>query len=407
MSILWCVEDASTLVSCRTTDGGECALARYRLSEREGSWSLQMMASTQSRQGHAVALQTTLDRSLGGAVTFLVSRRPSSSCLEVHSLSPAPGLSLVPRGTLDGGPDGETDAVLISGPTVVRGEVERVCVALPESGREGFIQREIPLSGFTSGAGHSVERVWAFGCLDDSLLLLIRFSSPAHQGAESTTQWCCLSVRAEGGELEVTSLPSPCHVPRDYGVIATCVSVCHLWRVGREGEVWSELHFVVGTTYRQVVVLRGGIPLHCIAMETTPTELHILQVRVCVCVRVYVCVCVCGGNDIVSQESGEEMVVAVKTADDRVTAYRVVSCDAEPREVGRWGGVAYILVGDFANHSRDQLLLLWTGESEFRVFSHFSTVTLSLSPPAEGREVCEFEVTDFSGFTAASEVSCC
>ena len=52
-----------------------------------------------------------------------------------------------------------------------------------------------------------------------------------------------------------------------------CTAVHRRWCVGREGDVTSDLEVLVGTQYMQVVLLRGGIPLHCIATDTTPSEL--------------------------------------------------------------------------------------------------------------------------------------
>ena len=57
--------------------------------------------------------------------------------------------------------------------------------------------------------------------------------------------------------------------------------------------------------------------------------------------------------------SGDEVVVAVKSVDGRVKAYRVPSCgEREVREEGRWEGVSQTAVGDFASLNRQQLLLL-------------------------------------------------
>ena len=57
------------------------------------------------------------------------------------------------------------------------------------------------------------------------------------------------------------------------------------------------------------------------------------------------------GNDI--------MAFAVRTAGERLTAYQVPP-EGEPRETGWWEGVAHVLVGNFADLTRDQLLLLFS-----------------------------------------------
>lgn len=58
------------------------------------------------------------------------------------------------------------------------------------------------------------------------------------------------------------------------------------------------------------------------------------------------------------------MAFAVRTADKGLRAYRVPG-EGEPEEVGRWGGVDQVLVGDFTDLSRDQLLVLFS-ESEWQ-----------------------------------------
>lgn len=56
---------------------------------------------------------------------------------------------------------------------------------------------------------------------------------------------------------------------------------------------------------------------------------------------------------------GEEAVVVVMSGDGQVKAYRLTSSGmTAPKEEGSWVGVAEVLVGDFANLNREQLLLL-------------------------------------------------
>lgn len=52
------------------------------------------------------------------------------------------------------------------------------------------------------------------------------------------------------------------------------------------------------------------------------------------------------------------MAFAVRTADKGLSVYRVPA-DGGPEEVGKWRGVSHVLVGDFANLSRDQLLIVF------------------------------------------------
>lgn len=67
------------------------------------------------------------------------------------------------------------------------------------------------------------------------------------------------------------------------------------------------------------------------------------------------------------------MAFAVRTADKGLRAYRVPG-EGEPEEVGRWGGVDCVLVGDFADLFRDQLLVLFS-ESEWVIEASLGGVT--------------------------------
>ena len=284
MSFFCCAESGGGLVSCSTTDGGGNSTLRHRLCEREGAWSFQTTTCpSASLSGRTVALQTALDKSRGIVVPFLVSRGASSDVLEVHSLSPSPSDTLVSHGTLNTDSGGlENNLTVLDGPTLVWGQEEKVCVALPDvdTGVGDFTKRDIVLGGFIGRSGLTVERLWAFHCHDDSLLLLVRCSNSSDCVAEPVTQWCCLSVDVVGkrGELDVRLVPPHHCVPADYGCVAVCVAVCQFWGVGGEGGMWSETCVLIGTSYRQLVLLRGGIPVHCVAMEATPMHLRVLLV---------------------------------------------------------------------------------------------------------------------------------
>ena len=296
---LWCVDDAGSVFSCSESCSGGGSLARHQLTEREGgSWSFQSTASPSlSLKGPPVALETALDRSRGVTAPFLVSRGPRDSSLEIRSLSPGPTAALVGHVTLEGGADRARGLSVVAGPAVVWGVRDKVCVALFEedgSGTTVFTRREILLNKFISCPAPSLEGVWFSESPDGLLLLFVRYSSPTHQGAEPEAECCCLSVEIErGGRLNVRQLPSRQLLPREYGSLAVCVAVGYHWRVGPDGEVWSDPCVVVATSYRQVVVLRGGIPVHCISVKIEPIDLNILQVRHIPCDFVRVCICVC------------------------------------------------------------------------------------------------------------------
>lgn len=287
MPVLRCVDSEGMVVSYSSETNGEGSLIRYRLSERKDSWSFERdSASTLPHSSsRGVALRTVLDRSLGFPSTFIISLSSvSDHSLVVHSLSPGKTDDVIYKGQCEIEEKCKmTDIAILNGPILVWGGKESIWLALPQTGSIYFTKREVNLKRFITTSDNtidSIEKFWAFDFLNDSVLLLVRISSSAHhQRAEPKSHWLCLSVKIEEeDELTVQLLQSRHHLPSDYGRLATCVAVLHQWRIERDGDMFSEPLIVIGTSYQQVVVLRGGVPIHCICLDFTPSQLHILQV---------------------------------------------------------------------------------------------------------------------------------
>ena len=115
--------------------------------------------------------------------------------------------------------------------------------------------------------------------------------------------WLCLSISVGGGggtespsKIKVRSLPCDKLVPADYGFIATTILMQKVYSpeftpsssssssssssvgLGGFGDLVSKQFFVVGTSYRQTVILRDGYPLHCIAMDFAPLHMCVWEV---------------------------------------------------------------------------------------------------------------------------------
>ena len=284
---LRCVAHPGTVLTCRA--GGR-AVTLHTLHEKDGSWQFQSIPGPPLNcESHVIACQTALDSSLGITVPFLATCRPDNgSEVAIYSLRDlsTDKSHLTCRGTLHV-PDYSASLIILNGPTVVWSQQNTVFIArqnmksMSLTSRSCFTQQEILLNQFTNCVS-SIEQMWSFDSSDDTVLLFIRQSATSTEERGAEPHWNCLSLWRDGdhgaGELSARLLPSQYYVPSDYGCIATCMTVHRRWCVGREGDVTSDLEVLVGTQYMQVVLLRGGIPLHCIATDTTPSELTLLKV---------------------------------------------------------------------------------------------------------------------------------
>lgn len=284
-----CTSWRGSLVS---SSGDNTSLVVHTLRQRENVWLFQsspgppLAAAGSKRQ--VIACRTVLDVSQGVRVPCIATREFNySSEVEILAFSGLQDCSLL---TSCGGVHvlaADHELHLLNGPAVVWGERDAVYLGLRgvESSKSTFIQHEIMLSKFTSHtASHVVDKLWSFDCPDNTVMLFVRLMlSRSSQHEEGCVDWLCLSlvVNGDGEEVDVEVIPSHHCIPSDYGYIATCIAVYWGWCVEREGGAASTRELLVGTCYQQVVLLRGGIPLHCVALETIPSDLVILEVRLC------------------------------------------------------------------------------------------------------------------------------
>ena len=97
----------------------------------------------------------------------------------------------------------------------------------------------------------------------------------------SITVWVCLQVKLSRSPqgLSVKLLRESTLIPRDYGCISTCVALHRSYCAGlSSGDIGSKNRFLVGTEYRQVVLLHEGRPLQCVPLKFTPCEISLLSV---------------------------------------------------------------------------------------------------------------------------------
>ena len=98
---------------------------------------------------------------------------------------------------------------------------------------------------------------------------------------QSITEWVCLQVKLSRSPqgLAIKLLRESTLIPRDYGCISTCVALHRSYCFGlSSGDIGSKRQFLVGTEYRQVVLLCEGRPLQCVPLKFTPCEINLLSV---------------------------------------------------------------------------------------------------------------------------------
>ena len=285
-----CVAPRGSLV---TTRGDNTSLVVHTLREVGNVWRFEPspgppLAPAGSKR-HVIACRTVLDMSQGVRVPCIATRGYEDSTeVEILAFSGLQDYSeLTSHGVVRVSAT-DNELHLLSGPAVVWGEEDAVYLGLrgeEHSRPTSFTHHGIMLKKFTSSTTSlMVDKLWSFDCPDGTVMLFVRLIlSPTSQDTKGGLDWLCLSlvVNGNGGEVDVKALPSDHYIPSDYGYIATCIAVYCGWGVGREGGVASTRGLLVGTRYQQVVLLRGGIPLHCVAMETIPSDIIILEVRLC------------------------------------------------------------------------------------------------------------------------------
>lgn len=279
-----------------TASRGNKSLVVHTLRERGNIWRFESSPGPPlTAAGQVITCRTVLDVSQGVKVPCVATRRfENGSEVEILTFSGVQDCNVLTSCGIVHVQDYtaaiEAGFYLLNGPSVVWAEGEAVCLGLRgevPSKPHSFIQHEIMVNQFishTAKCEHVVEKLWCFDCHDDAVMLFIRLK-PQRMSLhmKESVDWLCLSLSmsSSGDEIEVSIVPSHSCIPRDYGYIATSIAVYYRWCVGRDGDVHPRQELLVGTRYRQVVLLRGGIPLHCVTVETIPSDLAVLEVRLC------------------------------------------------------------------------------------------------------------------------------
>lgn len=289
MSLL-CTAPRGGLVSASEDN---TSLVVHTLSERGNIWRFESSPgpplAPAGAKRQVITCRTVLDVSQGVRVPCIATRRlDDNSEVEILAFSCLQDCGELTSCGVVRVPAANCEPHLLNGPGVVWGEGDAVHLGLRGGGLSrptSFTQHEMKLKKFTNHATNIVvDKLWSFDCPDDTVMLFVRsILSPTSQHMEDGVHWLCLSlgVSGNGGEVDVKTLPSHHYIPNDYGCIATCIAVYWGWGVKREGGVASTRGLLVGTRYQQVVLLRGGIPLHCVAVETVPSDLVVMEVRLC------------------------------------------------------------------------------------------------------------------------------
>lgn len=296
----WVGWQGSVVTHC-PTGGDRGRLVLHRLHGKGSSWQfLSSPGPPLPLQGEVVACEVVLDQSRGVRVPCLVTAAGAGAAgeAEVEVLVCSGGRhdssSLISCGEVSlGNAFSEGSVKVLDGPTVVWREGGIIFLAWPVFGSSGEAMKQHSVAVGAVAAGGSgrdyiINQFWCFTTPGGSILLFVGLQ-PAGPPAGSSgagphslagdSRWLCLLLsQKEDNELILKELPPQHHIPSDYGNIAVCIALHHCSCVGRNGSVALSTEALVGTRYQQVVVLRDGCPVHCIAMETIPTELAVLEV---------------------------------------------------------------------------------------------------------------------------------
>lgn len=131
----------------------------------------------------------------------------------------------------------------------------------------------------------TVTAFWAFGHPRDNEMTLIFVQTEACSclGAPATErEWLCLEAKVNGLGAEL--VPANRFIPSDYGLVASCIAVHrgHVMERTAGGVVARHL-FVVGTSFKQVVVFQKGQPLYVVptGIQLVPTLVTVSEVSYC------------------------------------------------------------------------------------------------------------------------------
>ena len=279
-------------------------LILHRLHGRGSSWQfLSSLGPSLPRSGEVIGCEAVLDLSQGVRVPCLVTAagvgatgKAVAEVLVCCGLGGHDSSSLVSCGELSLGDDYSRGSLkVLDGPTVLWSERGTVFLAWRVSGSTGgaMAQHSVDVGAIAGGRGdenYIINHFWCFADPGGGFVLFVRLQLAGPRAGSGgakphslagDSQWLCLFLSQKGeDELVMKGLPPQHYIPSDYGNIAVCIALHHCPSVDRNGSTALSTEALVGTRYQQVVVLRDGCPVHCIAMETIPTELAVLEVTI-------------------------------------------------------------------------------------------------------------------------------
>lgn len=187
---------------------------------------------------------------------------------------------------------------LLDGPTVVWKRETRVHIV------HGANLEQVSVDVQKSATNLKVEKVREMWCVrseggdggdhsSSSILLLLQLqveeTNSYNYREFGAREWVCLQVQLRensllGGyaETEVPVVRVQGVIPPDYGCIATCVAVHRWFHVDeRGGALVERVVYLVGTEYRQVVLVEGGmvrqvIPLQDLPLSVVPVKVNVI-----------------------------------------------------------------------------------------------------------------------------------
>ena len=280
-------------------------LSLHAFQKREGERCVQEATRKLGLQGPLVACNAVLDSCTGLQRLFCVVSAGQSSCgdanpyeVKVYDELTNCLSTMLSFRTAEHLESSGCNVCLINGPTLLWAEGSTIHVVANGGTVSKKVLRNsinvLTLLGSSSCKEWVVDRLWAFDLdateFDSGILVFLRLvCSKHHVRAASSSrlanvncgvfEWMNLLLRFEGKELSVEKLGNRKFLPADYGQIATTVSLStDAYFDPLSCSLLTKCYFLVGTTYKQVVVFLHGRLLSCVPMEDVPKRIVALQV---------------------------------------------------------------------------------------------------------------------------------
>lgn len=273
----------------------------HGLQKEGGQWRFAPRNVFKLSSGAVVANKVAYCRTSGKQAPFLLVKRHAfqrdeaethellrydAGCLTKHSQFEIAKSQL---------PEKESYCIL-DGPSVIWSEGANIHLSFTSAEETNFMTRHsVNVQMFCNGGFTSsrmeIDKFWAIdwnenedGTASTAILLLIRLES--HSTGQTfmltdseTHDWLLLLVTLQGdADLQIEPLPDVLLIPSDYGCIATCIAPHRVYSVGSCGEVVSKCQFIVGTSYKQIVIFDNGRLVRCVSLQYVPETIIPMEV---------------------------------------------------------------------------------------------------------------------------------